>query len=206
MPHIHSITYDAITYDSVLKKFQIWYDFAKQYYAKHNIENVNAFALSTVANNVPSSRIVFLKHFDHRGFVFFTNYESKKSSDILQNNHVSMLFYFQPLHRQIRIVGQAYQISEKESDEYYDSRPYLSKIGAWASKQSAVMESPQDLANNVTKYCAIYPNTPPRPNHWGGYVIKPSQIEFWQEKPFRLHLRTMYRLNGKQWEKSILYP
>lgn len=193
-------------YSFVFKKFDTWLTFASQHYAKHNIDNYNAFALGTSSNNIPSSRMVLLKSFDDKGFVFFTNYNSQKAYDISLNNNVSMLFHFNPIARQIRIIGSAEKISKEESDAYYYSRPYLSKIGAWASSQSSVMDNYLDLIKNVSKYSATYPNNPPRPEYWGGYIIKPSKIEFWQEKKFRLHIRKSYLLIDNQWQETILYP
>jgi pyridoxamine 5'-phosphate oxidase len=193
-------------YNFVFKKFDTWLAFAKQYYSKHNIDNYNTFSLGTSSNNICSSRMVLLKSFDEKGFVFFTNYNSQKAHDISLNNNVSMLFHFNPFARQIRVIGNAEKISNEESDIYYHSRPYLSKIGAWASNQSSTMDNYYDLVKNVAKYGAIYPNNPPRPEHWGGYIIKPTKIEFWQEKQFRLHIRKSYLLTDNQWQESILYP
>ena len=189
--------------EDLFKKLHNWFLYAK----KHNPDSYNAFALSTCVNGVPSSIMVLMKSFDINGFVFFTNFDSKKGKEILINSNVSMLFYWSNIKRQIRINGIAEKISHEQSLEYFNSRPYISKIGALASLQSKVLDKYPTLLTKVAKLSLEYPINPPKPNNWGGFIINPNKIEFWQEKPFRLHVRKEFTKNqtGK-WSELLLYP
>lgn len=161
----------------------------------------NAFVLSTVdIENRPSSRILYLKAMSENNFVFFTNYSSHKGVDIEKNNNASMLFFWPGKERQIRIEGEVMKISEDESDAYFESRPRSSQIGAWASHQSQLLIERDDLENRVREYAAKFEDKVPRPPHWGGYMLKPRLIEFWQGRPSRLHDRIIFELDGDSWK------
>lgn len=161
----------------------------------------NAFVLSTVdIENRPSSRILYLKAMSENNFVFFTNYSSHKGVDIEKNNNASMLFFWPGKERQIRIEGEVMKISEDESDAYFESRPRSSQIGAWASNQSQLLVERDDLENRVREYAAKFEDKVPRPPHWGGYMLKPRLIEFWQGRPSRLHDRIIFELDGDSWK------
>ncbi len=191
----------------VFKKFSLWLDDAKKKYQQSGLENYNAFSLSTSIDNKPSSRMVLLKSFSKEGFVFYTNIESRKGFEVSQNPNVSMLFYWSILKRQIRIEGVCNEISDEISDEYFNSRPYLSKIGAWASSQSKEISGALELLNNVALYSMKYKKDVPRPFYWKGLNISPSRMEFWIEKPSRLHIRKVYKkINNNKWIEKKLFP
>ena len=142
----------------------------------------------------PSARIVLLKSFDRRGFVFYTNYNSRKGHDLADNARACLLFYWSPLWRQVRVEGTVEKVSEAESDEYFHSRPLGSKLGAWASNQSEAVENRTQLEKLFEEFSGEFGANVPRPPHWGGYRIKPAEIEFWQGRENRLHDRLRYRL------------
>ncbi|MFM2361154.1 MAG: hypothetical protein RLZZ316_56 [Bacteroidota bacterium] len=173
------------------------------------IEEVNAMTLSTAsADGVPAGRIVLLKGYDEKGFVFFTNYESFKGSQLAENPRASLLFFWKELERQVRITGISQQLSAAENDEYYNSRPVGSRIGAWASPQSQVIDNRQWLETRVATLTKEYEGKEiARPQHWGGYRVKPVSIEFWQGRSSRLHDRIQYTLqpNGL-WAIERLAP
>jgi pyridoxamine 5'-phosphate oxidase len=169
----------------------------------------NTMTLATVdARGRPSARIVLIKGVDERGFVFFTNYESRKGRELAENPHASLLFYWIELERQVRIDGTVVKTSDAESDAYYVSRPLGSRIGAWASEQSKVIESRALLEAREREFSAQYGENPPRPPHWGGYRLIPDAIEFWQGRPSRLHDRLLYtRSSGSaDWTIDRLSP
>lgn len=185
-------------------QFQTWFELtinSKLFY------DPTAFCLSTCGKDmIPTSRIVLLKSYDENGFCFFTNYNSKKGKNISENPNASMLFYWDKLERQIRITGEVVKAPEVESDNYFNSRPYSSRIGAIASNQSAVLKSKSELEIRIKMLEKEYPNNPPRPENWGGFIIKPNTFEFWQGRESRLHDRVFYELNNGKWEIERLYP
>lgn len=173
-----------------------------------SIPDFNAMVLSTVSNDKkPSSRVVLLRGIEQKGFVFFTNYNSKKGKEIELNNAGSLLFFWPQIERQIRIEGVIEKISEQSSDEYFITRPKESRIGAWASDQSSVIEGRKALEDIYLKTAESFINSDvARPPHWGGYVLKAEYFEFWQGRENRLHDRIAYNFNKKKWKISRLAP
>ncbi len=167
----------------------------------------NAMTLATAdAEARPSARVVLIKGYDERGFVFFTNYESHKGQDLTTNNRAALLFFWPELERQIRIQGRVEKVSAAMSDDYFKSRPLASRIGVWASSQSQVLPSRTALEARVAAFEAEYGENPPRPAHWGGYRVVPQVLEFWQGRRDRLHDRIQYRLNKGKWKIERLAP
>jgi pyridoxamine 5'-phosphate oxidase len=173
-----------------------------------NIDEVNAMTLATAdANGSPSARIVLLKGISENGFEFFTNYESSKGKEMAVNNKVALVFFWKELERQIRIEGTVSKLSEAESDKYFLSRPAESRIGAWSSPQSSIIENRAVLDENVLQTKAIFEAKEiPRPPFWGGYIVKPECIEFWQGRSSRLHDRIAYFLENGIWSIKRLAP
>lgn len=185
------------------KQFEKWWDETLQ----SEIDEPNAMTLATsTKEGKPSARIVLLKGFDERGFVFFTNYESHKGKQILENPNAALVFFWKELERQIRIEGTIEKVSSQESDEYFNSRPVGSRIGAWASPQSSIIKNRRQLDENVKKYSTQFGENIPRPAHWGGYRLLPSLIEFWQGRSNRLHDRIQYSLQNEEWVIKRLAP
>ena len=192
--------------DFTLNPFELfanWYDLA----IETEINDPNAMTLSTISNNMPSSRVVLLKSHDEKGFVFYTNSNSKKGKSISENNNIALNFHWKTQNRQIRIEGQAKIVSSEIADSYFNSRPRGSQIGAWSSNQSAELNARSELIDNIKKFEKKYEDQDiPRPSHWNGYLVKPQLIEFWQEMPFRIHDRVVYNLINNKWEIKKLYP
>ncbi|MDC0342945.1 pyridoxamine 5'-phosphate oxidase [Alphaproteobacteria bacterium] len=183
--------------------FTNWYNLAIQ----TEINDPNAMTLSTILNNQPSSRVVLLKSHDEKGFVFYTNSNSKKGKSISENNNIALNFHWKTQNRQIRIEGQAKIISSEIADSYFNSRPRGSQIGAWSSNQSSELNARSELIDNIKKFEKKYEDRNiPRPSHWNGYLVKPQLIEFWQEMPFRIHDRVVYTLFNNKWDIKKLYP
>lgn len=189
---------------TAIEQFSRWWNEA----VDSEIDEVNAMTLATATNDgVPSARIVLLKSFDETGFTFFTNYHSAKGRTIAENAKAALVFFWKELERQIRIEGDVVKLSPEESNAYFNSRPLGSRIGAWASPQSEVIPSRHVLEENVEKYVAEFKDGIPRPPHWGGYVVKPQKIEFWQGRSNRLHDRILYTLQpGSNWKIERLAP
>lgn len=187
------------------KRFHEWYETAKE----SESDYPDAMSLATSSGDgVPHVRIVLLKAFDERGFTFYTNFESDKGRELKENPRAALCFHWKSLKRQVRIEGSVEVVSEAEADEYFSSRARISQLGAWASRQSRPMDSRFDLEKRVAEFTAKYLIGPvPRPEYWSGFRLKPTRIEFWEEKPFRLHDRIVYTLDTQgQWIETRLYP
>jgi pyridoxamine 5'-phosphate oxidase len=185
-------------------QFAAWFDEA----LSAQIAEPNAMLLGTAdAAGNPSGRIVLLKGFDKSGFVFFTNYESRKARNLAENPRCFLHFFWRELERQVVIYGLANRVSEAESDEYFASRPYESRIGAWASRQSEPIASRSEIEARFEEYKRLYPGPDvPRPPFWGGFRVKPDRFEFWQGRPGRLHDRLEYYLSEGKWQIRRLSP
>ena len=192
--------------ENPLDLFNEWFDEAK----KTEINDPNAFALATAdRNGIPSARMVLLKNYNQKGFIFYTNLESKKSKDLKVNTNASGCFHWKSLLRQIRITGKISKVSDADADNYYNSRSYGSRIGAWASNQSSILKSRDELLKSVEEFKKKYPNenNVPRPKHWSGWNLTPNEIEFWLDGKNRIHERLRYtKKNNNDWEKNLLNP
>lgn len=186
-----------------LDLFQVWFDQAIQ--AQCPEPNSMTLATADQAGN-PSARIVLLKGADQAGFTFFTNYESQKGQELAFRPQAALLFHWHELERQVRIKGIVAKVDAAESDAYFHSRPPASRIGAWASPQSKAIPNREFLEEAEKQFAQQYGDQPPRPEHWGGYRLKPTEIEFWQGRPSRLHDRIHYQLNGSDWKIARLAP
>lgn len=189
--------------DNPIAQFQIWLNeaFAAE------VPEPTAMNVATVgADGKPQARMVLLKEVNDEGFVFFTNYASRKGQAIDAHPFVALTFFWVELERQVRVEGNIFRLPENQSDEYFASRPYTSRLGAWASEQSQVIESKNVLMTRAAMFGVKHPINVPRPPHWGGYVIAPERVEFWQGRPSRLHDRIVYRSENGVWLKERLAP
>ncbi|MBM3387662.1 MAG: pyridoxamine 5'-phosphate oxidase [Betaproteobacteria bacterium] len=186
-----------------LRQFGQWFNEALQ----SKVPEPNAMTVATVGSDLrPSTRIVLIKDFDARGIVWYTNYTSRKGQELAGNPFAALQFHWIELERVVRIEGRVEQVSDEESDAYFHSRPLDSRIGAWASPQSQVIDGRTVLITNAAKYGAQFLLQPPRPPHWGGYRLVPDRWEFWQGRKSRLHDRLRYRLQDGQWLRERLAP
>ena len=191
--------------DNPIDLFADWFNEAK----KTEINDPNALALATVGKNrIPSVRMVLLKDFNEKGFIFYTNLNSRKSTEIKSNPNASMCFHWKSLLRQVRIIGELSNVSDADADNYYNTRSYGSRIGAWASNQSSVLKSRDELLKSITEFKKKYPNEKniPRPKHWSGWNLNPIEIEFWLDGKDRVHDRLRYARKDNNWEKNLLSP
>jgi len=191
--------------DNPFELFKIWMKEAE----KKEINDPNALSLATSnSGNEPSVRMVLLKGLSTRGFVFYTHLNSPKSQDLKKNPKAEMCFHWKSIQRQIRISGNITQVSDKEADDYFKSRPYESKIGAWASDQSMVMKERMELLKRIEDLKKKYKDEKnlPRPKYWSGWCLNPTSIEFWLGNKFRIHERLRYNKISEAWKKEILYP
>ena len=192
--------------DDPFKLFEKWFDEAK----KKEINDPNALALGTASKTgIPSVRMVLLKGFDNNGFIFYTNLNSQKGNELRDNPNATMCFHWKSLLRQIRIVGTLKLVADKTADDYYNTRAYESRIGAWASKQSSILKNREELLDSLEIYKKKYKDKDnvPRPDHWSGWNLKPSSIEFWLDGDNRIHERLKYSLDkNNNWVKKLLSP
>ena len=185
--------------------FKKWFKRAEE----TEINDPNAVALGTAdQKNQPSVRMVLLKGLSNKGFVFYTNFNSKKGSDLKNNQQASMCFHWKSLRRQVRVVGSVEQVTKQEADDYFNSRPYKNRVSAWASSQSQKLESRDFFLSKIKEFEKKYSNqnNVPRPPHWSGWRVLPQAIEFWLDGEGRIHERLNYINNSGKWEKEILYP
>ena len=183
--------------------FASWLDEAKT--TEPNDPDAMSFA-TVSSDGYPSVRMVLLRKFDKKGFIFFTNYNSRKSNEIKVNSKGALCFHWKSLRRQVRAVGNVEKATNQESDDYYFSRPLGSRIGAWASKQSKLLDSRETLLNRVKEYENQFEDKPPRPEFWGGFRLIPKEIEFWSDGKFRLHDRFRFVQVKNEWKSNRLYP
>ena len=191
--------------DNPIDLFKNWFKKAEE----TEVNDPNALALGTAdQKNQPSVRMVLLKGLSNEGFVFYTNFNSKKGSDLKNNQQASMCFHWKSLRRQVRVIGKVQQVTDKEADEYYNSRPYKNRISAWASNQSKKLDSRDTFLKKIAEFEKKYPdqNNVPRPPHWSGWRILPKEIEFWLDGEGRIHERLNYINTDSKWMKEILYP
>lgn len=184
-------------------QFSIWMDEI----LKLDVSEPNAMVLSTSGKgNIPSSRVVLLKEITNDGFIFFTNYESRKSKELNENPNAALLFYWKELGRQVRIIGSVGKISYEESEKYFKMRPYESRISAWASYQSSIIQSRKFLEEKVHEFELKFKDEVPLPEFWGGYKLIPVSFEFWQGRENRLHDRIFYSKKNNNWKIERLAP
>ena len=188
-----------------IELFKKWFNKAKE----TEINDPNAVAIATSnKNNQPNVRMVLLKDLSDRGFVFYTNFNSKKGTELKENQKASMCFHWKSLRRQVRVLGIVEEVSQKEADDYFNSRPYKNRIGAWASTQSKILDNRETFLNKIKEFEVKYPNESnvPRPPHWSGWRLIPKEIEFWLDGDGRIHERLNYKKDSGDWQRELLYP
>ena len=193
-----------IKFKEIRKKFDEWYSDAQE----KEPEYAEAMSLATATKvGLPSVRIVLLKALDDRGFVFYTNLNSRKGSELLENPNAAICFHWKSINKQIRVEGTISAVDYTEADYYFASRPRASQIGAWASKQSQPMKDPFEFEKRIAKYTSKFNiGDIPRPDFWSGFRLNPSRIEFWHERKFRLHERNVYLVDGDTWRMEKIFP
>jgi pyridoxamine 5'-phosphate oxidase len=198
------VTQNQVPFAEPFALFADWFAAAKA----NEPPEAEAMNLATATRDgMPSSRIVLLRGSDERGFVFFTNFDSRKGEELFANPHAALCFHWKSLKRQIRIEGSAAPVSDAESDAYFSQRARMSQIGAWASDQSRPLESRATFERRLVEVEVRFKDqSVPRPPRWSGFRLVPAQMEFWEERPFRLHERLVYRRNGNGWTMTRLYP
>ena len=192
-------------HDNPIDLFQKWFDKAKN----SEINDPNAVAVATSdKNNQPNVRMVLLKGLSVKGFVFYTNFNSKKGNELKSNQKASLCFHWKSLRRQVRVLGKVEEVSSDEADDYFNSRPYKNKIGAWASSQSQILDNRNTFLEKIKEFEKKYPEQKniPRPPHWSGWRILPQEIEFWLDGEGRIHERLIYKKTNSKWIKQLLYP
>ena len=205
-----TVQFSALTKSNIdanpIRQFRIWFDEVRA--SGVSEQDVISMTLGTASKDgQPSARIVLLKSFDDRGFVFYTNYDSRKGKELSDNPRACLLFYWSQLWRQVRVEGDTAKVSTAESEAYFQSRPLGSRLGAWASNQSEVVETREVLEARFAELEKRFGEDVPRPEHWGGYRLKPNSIEFWQGRDNRLHDRLLYRLKEDgSWSIERLGP
>ena len=186
-----------------IRQFETWFEQAM----RAGMTEPNAMTLATATRDgLPSARMVLLKGVDAQGFVFYTDYRSRKGAELDANPHVALCFWWDALQRQVRVTGRAARVTREESEAYFRTRPHGSRIGAWASHQSAPLASRDALEREVARQAAEHPHDVPLPPHWGGYRVTPEALEFWQGRPSRLHDRIAYTRGGDRWTIARLSP
>ena len=191
--------------DNPIDLFRKWFDKAKE----KEINDPNAVAIASAdKNNQPNVRMVLLKGLSNKGFVFYTNFNSKKGTELKSNQKASMCFHWKSLRRQIRVLGNVEEVTKAEADDYYNSSPYKNKISAWASSQSQVLDDRETFLKKIKEFEKKYPdqNKVPRPPHWSGWRLIPNEIEFWLDGEGRIHERMNYKKINSKWSKELLYP
>ena len=203
---------NALGIDSCFEDIDNPTDLFKKWFAKAEeteINDPNAVAVATSnKQNQPNVRMVLLKGLSDKGFVFYTNFNSKKGNELKENQKASMCFHWKSIRRQVRVIGKVEEVTAKEADEYFKSRPYKNRIGAWASSQSKILDQRSTFIKKIKEFEKKYPdkNNVPRPPHWSGWRLKPEEIEFWLDGDGRIHERLNYRIKNGKWDKELLYP
>ncbi len=192
--------------DNPIELFEKWFNKAKE----TEINDPNAVAIATSnKDNQPNVRMVLLKGLSNKGFVFYTNFNSKKGGELKENQKASMCFHWKSLRRQVRALGMVEEVTSKEANDYFNSRPYKNRIGAWASTQSKILDNRETFLKKIKEFEKKYPdeNNVPRPPHWSGWRLIPKEIEFWLDGDGRIHERLNYKKKeNDKWEKELLYP
>ena len=191
--------------DNPIDLFKKWFSEAE----KSEINDPNAVAVATSdTDNQPNVRMVLLKGLNEKGFVFYTNFNSKKGEELKSNKKASMCFHWKSLRRQVRVLGKVEEVTSKEADEYYYTRPYKNRIGAWASSQSQILNKRETFIDKIKEFEKKFPdqNNVPRPPNWSGWRLIPNQIEFWLDGEGRIHERLNYKKSDNKWNKELLYP
>ena len=191
--------------DNPRELFKKWFSKAEE----SEINDPNAVAVATSnKDNQPNVRMVLLKGLSEKGFVFYTNFNSKKGNELKENQKASMCFHWKSLRRQVRVIGKVEEVSAKEADEYYYSRPYKNRIGAWASSQSEILEKRETFTEKIKEFEKKFPDQKkvPRPPYWSGWRLLPKEIEFWLDGEGRIHEILNYKKKNGSWEKQLLYP